>query len=328
MPKNHDPELKPLRAGVIGVGNLGQHHARVYTQLPGVTLAGVADTRPEKAAEVAKRHHCRAYVSYEEMLDQVDVVSIVVPTSAHFKVAKAVLERGISVLLEKPMTQTVAEADELIQLARSRGAALQVGHIERFNQAIQELKRLDDPPRFIEVHRLGPYPQRSMDIGVVLDLMIHDLDIILDLVQSPVAKVDAMGVKILSDHEDIANARLTLANGCVANVTASRVTLETKRKIRLFSSKYYVSIDYQKQELTLYQLRKDLPPGEQNLMRMIHREHRTFGKQEPLVAELSSFVTAVREGRSPEVSGEAGRQALSVALQICEQIQAKSYSAA
>lgn len=230
-------------------------------------------------------------------------------------------------MLEKPMTRTVEEADELIRLSRERGVPLQIGHIERFNEAIQELKRVLKGPRFIEVHRLGPYSQRNTDIGVVLDLMIHDLDIIMDLADSPVERVEAVGVKILSEHEDIANARITLASGCVANVTASRVTVGAKRKIRIFSPESYISIDYQKQELYIYQLKKDLPLDENNLMRMIKRERRVFGRKEPLLAELDSFVTAVREGREPEVTGETGRRALAVALEISGQIRAQKYSA-
>jgi predicted dehydrogenase len=312
-----------LRAVVIGVGSLGQHHARVYTQLPGVTLAGVADSNPARAAEVAKRHRCRAAADYRELLSEADLVSVVVPTLAHHAVAKDCLSRGIATLLEKPMTRTLAEADELIQLAAEHDAVLQIGHIERFNEAVQELKRLEGKPRFIEVHRLGPFSQRNTDIGVVLDLMIHDLDIILDLAESPVAHVDAVGVSVLSPHEDIANARLTLANGCVANVTASRVTLDSKRKIRIFSDKSYTSIDYQKQELTVYRLKQPAPEGETNLMHLIQREHKVFARQEPLRSELDAFVRAVREGQPPLVTGEDGRQALAVALDICGQIQAR-----
>lgn len=316
-----------LRAAVIGVGSLGQHHARVYTQIPGVQLVGVADSRFDQANEVAKRNHTHAFARFQDLIGQVDLVSVVVPTHAHFEVAKIFLEQGISVLLEKPMTRTLEEADELIRSAREHQALLQIGHIERFNQAIVELKRIMDPPRFIEVHRMGPFSQRNMDIGVVLDLMIHDLDLILDLAQATVDKVEAVGVRIFSGHEDLANARLTLSNGCVANVTASRVSVDAKRKIRLFSARHYISIDYQKQELAIYSLKPDRPADETNLMRLIDREHRVFGKQEPLMLELTSFVTAVRERRVPEVTGEDGRRALAVALEISRQIQAQKYSA-
>jgi predicted dehydrogenase len=326
--KTSAEDLKPLRAAVIGVGNLGQHHARVYTQLPGIVLTGVADSNPQRAKEVAKRNHCQAFTDFGELLGLVDLVSIVVPTVHHFNVAREFLRQGVAVMLEKPMTRTVEEADELIQLSRERGVALQIGHIERFNEAIQELKHVLKSPRFIEVHRLGPYSQRNTDIGVVLDLMIHDLDIIMDLADSPVERVEAVGVKILSEHEDIANARVTLASGCVANVTASRVTVDAKRKIRIFSPESYISIDYQKQELYIYRLKKDLPLDENNLMRMIKRERRVFGRKEPLLAELDSFVAAVRERREPEVTGEAGRRALAVALEISGQIRAQKYSAA
>lgn len=312
---------KKLRAVVIGVGSLGQHHARIYTQIPGVELVGVADANGARAAEIAKRHRCRHAVDYRELLAEADIASVVVPTLAHFSVARDCLDRGVSILLEKPMTRTLDEADELIRLAREKGAVLQVGHIERFNEAVQALKSLEGRPRFIEVHRLGPFSQRNTDIGVVLDLMIHDLDIILDLAGSPVKSVDAAGVAVLSGHEDIANARVTLDSGCVANVTASRVTMDTKRKIRIFSAQHYVSIDYQKQELTVYRLKKPARPGEMNLMQMIEREHRVFARQEPLLSELGSFVGAVRSGRSPVVTGEHGRQALALALEICRQIR-------
>ncbi|MCK5219612.1 Gfo/Idh/MocA family oxidoreductase [bacterium] len=325
--KTSAEDLKPLRAAVIGVGNLGQHHARVYTQLPGIVLVGVVDANLHRAKEVAKKNHCQAFADFGELLGLVDLVSIVVPTAHHFDIAREFLQQGVAVMLEKPMTRTVEEADELIRLSRERGVPLQIGHIERFNEAIQELKRVLKGPRFIEVHRLGPYSQRNTDIGVVLDLMIHDLDIIMDLADSPVERVEAVGVKILSEHEDIANARITLASGCVANVTASRVTVDAKRKIRIFSPESYISIDYQKQELYIYKLKKDLPLDENNLMRMIKRERRVFGRKEPLLAELDSFVTAVREGREPEVTGEAGRRALAVALEISGQIRAQKYAA-
>ncbi|NTV53175.1 MAG: Gfo/Idh/MocA family oxidoreductase, partial [Candidatus Firestonebacteria bacterium] len=271
--------------------------------------------------EVGKRLHCRSTDYYPELLADADLVSVAVPTFAHHEVAKACLEKGLSVLLEKPMTRTLAEADELIALARAHGVVLQIGHIERFNEAVQAIKTLKGPFKFIEIHRLGPFSQRNMDIGVVLDLMIHDLDIVLDLAESPVVSVDAIGVNVLTEHEDIANVRLNLANGCVANITASRVTMEAKRKIRIFSPENYISIDYQKQELVIYSLKKNRDPEEQNLMRLIDREHRVFGKQEPLKLELSSFVQAVREKREPVVTAEQGRQALALALDICTQIR-------
>jgi predicted dehydrogenase len=315
---------KPLRAAVIGVGSLGQHHARVYTQLPGVELIGVADASLARAQEVGKRLHCRSTEHYAELLGEVDLVSVAVPTFAHHEVAKACLEKGLAVLLEKPMTRTLAEADELIALARARGTVLQIGHIERFNEAVQALKTLKGPFRFIEIHRLGPFSQRNMDIGVVLDLMIHDLDIVLDLASSPVKTVDAIGVNVLTEHEDIANVRLNLANGCVANITASRVTMDAKRKIRIFSPENYISIDYQKQELVIYSLKQDRDPEEQNFMRLINREHRVFAKQEPLKVELASFVQAVRDKAEPVVTGEQGRQALALALEICAQIRERA----
>jgi predicted dehydrogenase len=323
--QNKDSEL--LKAAVIGVGSLGQHHARVYTEIPGVSLIGVADRNEKQAKEVAKRCHCQAFTDYHTLLDQVDIVSVVVTTQAHYAVAKDCLEKGISVLLEKPMTTTLEQADELIGLASEKKVVLQVGHIERFNRAIEELKTMLTAPKFIEVHRLGPFSQRNTDIGVTLDLMIHDLDIILDLVGSPVERVEATGVKILSEHDDIANARITLANGCVANVVASRVTMEAQRKIRIFSPTSYISINYQKQELSIYTLKKGQKLDENNLMKMIKRERKVFDKKEPLLAELTAFVNSVRTGQPPVVSGEQGRQALALALEISEQIKKQNYSA-
>jgi predicted dehydrogenase len=317
--------LKPLRAGVVGVGSLGQHHARVYTQIPGVTLVGVVDVDEARAKEVAKRHHCQASTDPQSLLGQVDLVSVVVPTSLHFTVTRPFLQQGVHVLLEKPMTRTLEEADELIALAQQHHSVFQIGHIERFNEAFQELKRILTAPGFIEVHRLVPFSQRNTDIGVTLDLMIHDLDILLHLVNSPVARVDATGVKILSDFEDLANARLTFANGCVANVTASRVTLEAQRKIRIFSPESYISLDYVKQEMTIFRLKPGTGAKDQNLMQRIDRERLTFGKREPLVAELGAFVSSIRDGAAPEVTGEVGRQALAAALDITDQIRKQNF---
>jgi predicted dehydrogenase len=320
-------DLQQLKAAVVGVGSLGQHHARVYTQLPGVELVGVADVNESQAKAVAHKCKCAYTTDFRDLVNQVDVVSVVVPTAHHFEVAKAFLGQGKHVLLEKPMTTTVEEADELIRLAQARQCCLQIGHIERFNEAIQELKKIIHEPRFIEVHRLGPFSKRNNDIGVVLDLMIHDLDIIMDLVGAGVDKVEAVGVKILTAHEDIANARLTLANGCVANLSASRASVETKRKIRIFSPDSYISIDYQKQELVIFKLKKDRPRDESNLLNMIDREKLTFGKKEPLMIELSAFVHAVRSGGLPEVTATHGREALAVALEITRQIREQNYTA-
>ncbi len=320
-------ENKLIRAAVIGVGSLGQHHARVYTQLPGVELVGVADVNEHQAKAVAHKCKCAYTTAYQELVDKVDVVSVVVPTAHHFEVAKTFLEKKVHVLLEKPMTTTVAQADELIALAQANHCCLQIGHIERFNEAIQELKKIIRDPRFIEVHRLGPFSKRNNDIGVVLDLMIHDLDIIMDLVGAGVKQVEAVGVKILTAHEDIANARLTLANGCVANLSASRASVETKRKIRIFSPDSYISIDYQKQELVIFKLKKDRPQDEGNLLNLIDREKVTFGKKEPLMIELSAFIHAVRSGEPPQVTAEHGREALAVALEITRQIREQNYTA-
>ncbi|MCK5242453.1 Gfo/Idh/MocA family oxidoreductase [bacterium] len=320
-------DSKSLQAAVIGVGSLGQHHARVYTEIPGVSLVGVADKNEKQVKDVAKRCRCPAYTDYHELLNQIDIASIVVNTQAHYAVAKECLKKGISILLEKPMTTTLAEADDLIRIAKEKKVVLQIGHIERFNRAIEELKTMLTAPKFIEVHRLGPFSQRNMDIGVTLDLMIHDLDIILDLVGSKVKRVQATGVKILSEHDDISNARITFANSCVANVSASRVTMAAQRKIRIFSPASYISIDYKKQELSIYTLKKGQKLDEHNLMKMIKRERKVFDKKEPLKSELTSFVNSVCAGQPAVVSGEHGRQALALALEISEQIKRQNYSA-
>ncbi len=324
-----EPELsetrQPLRAGVIGVGSLGQHHARVYTQLPGVRLAGVVDADPARAREIAKKHRCPAFQDPAQLLGQVDLVSIVVPTALHFGVARLFLEAGVHCLLEKPMTTDLDEADRLLALAKETRALLQVGHIERFNPAILAIRKFKSPPLFIEAHRLGPYSPRNTDIGVVLELMIHDLDIVLDMVGGEVASVEALGVPVLSRTEDIANVRLRFRGGCVANLTASRVTTEKQRKIRLFTRESYLSVDYLKKEVKVYRLKEGADPSQAGsllgLSKMIAMETLPIRDEEQLKLELGSFADCVREGSRPLVSGEQGRQALALGLEIERQIR-------
>lgn len=310
--------MRELRAAVVGVGYLGRFHAQKYSALPGVELIGVVDVDSAVAEKVAEEVGCSAFSDYRELLDRVDLVSVVVPTCLHFEVARDFLLAGCHVLVEKPITETVAEAGELIAIARRNGVLLQVGHLERFNPAIvalgDELKR----PMFIESHRLTPYRGRGTDVNVVLDLMIHDIDIILNMVQSELTSVHASGVPVLSEEVDIANARLEFASGCVANVTASRVSRDAMRKVRVFQADGYFSIDYQKRRIAVCRKGGEgmaLPglPG-------ITMQEKSFAESDALLDEIKAFVGAVKKGIAPVVDGEAGRRALEVALQISSRL--------
>ncbi|WP_298037006.1 Gfo/Idh/MocA family oxidoreductase [uncultured Desulfuromonas sp.] len=310
--------MSKLRAGVIGVGYLGRFHAQKYAALKGVELVGVVDYDPARADEIAAEVKAKAFTDHKELLSQVDLVSIVVPTQYHFGVAKDCLDAGVHILLEKPVTQTVEEAEELIALAKEKGLVFQVGHLERFNPAILALEDVLDNPLFIETHRLAPFKARGTDVNVVLDLMIHDIDIILSLVGSKIKTVNAVGVPVLTEQGDIANARLQFENGCVANVTASRVSRDSMRKIRIFQQDAYVSIDYEARKTAIYRKGgKGLPvPSIPN----VTMEHASFKKSDALLAEIESFIEAVTEGKAPVVSGEDGKRALEVALQITQKL--------
>ncbi len=314
-----------LKVGVVGVGNLGQHHARVYSQLPGVKLVGVADRDPARAREVARKVGCLPFSDPEELLGLVKAVSIVVPTAGHFALAERCLKAGIACLLEKPMTETLEQADILLGLAEQTGATLQVGHIERFNPALQAVGKLKNKPLFIEAHRLGPYSPRGTATGVVLELMIHDLDLVLDMVGEPLESVEALGVPILSKTEDIANVRLRFRGGCVANLTASRVTTEKQRKIRIFTREAYLSIDFLAKQVKVYRLKEGADPSQAGsligLTRMVAVERLAIRDEEQLKLELASFVEAVREGKRPVVSGPEGRAALALGLEVESQIR-------
>lgn len=303
-----------LKAGVIGVGYLGRFHAQKYAALEGVELVGVADASLDRAKEVAAEVGSAAFDDHRKLLEQVDLVSIAVPTQHHYAVARDCLEAGCHILLEKPVTQTVEEADTLIRLAAERGLVFQVGHLERFNPAVLALKGVLNNPHFIESHRLAPFKPRGTDVNVVLDLMIHDIDIILNLVGSPIKTINSVGVPVLSEEVDIANARLQFENGCVANVTASRVSREAMRKIRIFQPDAYISIDYQARKIAI--LRKDgggFPvPG----LPQVTMEERSFEQGDALLEEIRAFVGAVRGGTAPPVSGEDGKRALELALEI------------
>ena len=307
---------KTLRVAVIGVGHLGQHHARIYTELPGVELVAVVDVAEARRREVSGRLRVPAAADYRTLLGKVDAVSVAVPTLLHAEIARAFLGAGSDVLVEKPITRTVSEADELVAMAAAGGRILQVGHSERYNAGVQALARQVQDPGFIEVHRMGPFPGRGTDVDVVLDLMIHDIDIVLTLVKAPVTAVTAVGVPVVSDQVDIANARIEFASGCVANLTASRVSGERLRKIRVFQRDTYFVLDYASQELHLF--RPTLTEGAEGSR--LSRVDIAVSRVEPLRQELEDFVSSVRTRRPPMVSGEAGREAVAVAVQIIDRL--------
>jgi len=302
--------VSELPVGVIGVGYLGQHHARLYSQMAGVRLVGVVDPVADRAEAAARATRCEIFPDIAGLAKEVKAVSIVVPTPLHHEVALQCLELGLDVLLEKPMTTTLEQADALIAAAERRQAVLQIGHLERFNGAVLAVEPFLTAPRFIESHRLGPFMERGTDVDVVLDLMIHDIDMVISLVKSPVEEIRAVGVPVLSSQVDIANARIEFANGCAANVTASRVSKDKMRKIRIFQSDAYISIDYQKQDAVVYRRVMD---GQQP---KIVFEPLRIVKDEPLKAELESFVRAVTQRIPPVVTGRDGREALRVALEV------------
>ena len=304
-----------IRTGVIGVGALGQHHARVYASLPESRLMGIFDVDAARAAEVARRHGCRVVAHLRDLLAEVDAVSVAVPTVDHHRVAKLALEAGKDVLVEKPITTTLAEADDLIRVANERGRILQVGHIERFNPAVEVLRAHSREPRFIEVHRLGSFSPRSLDIDVVLDLMIHDLDIVLALDGSDPVQVDAVGVPVLTPKIDIANARLRFASGLIANLTASRVSAEKIRKFRVFFPRTYISVDFAAREAQVYRL---VPGGEGRPEITVERS--AAPDEEPLRRQLVAFLGAVRDRTIPVVSGSDGRRALALAQTIVQRM--------
>ena len=305
-----------MRLAVVGVGHLGRHHARIISALPDVELVSVVDVNASRAREIAAQYQTTASTDWRELLGAVDGVTIAAPTEVHAQIADAFLDRHVHVLVEKPMTATTAEADRLLARARERGVTLAVGHTERFNPAIAHVKPLIHAPRFIEVHRLGTFPERSLDIDVVFDLMIHDLDLVLDIVGDEVTSVEAVGVPVLTGRIDIANVRLRFANGCIANLTASRISRERVRKIRFFQRDAYVSVDYAAQEVEMYRL---VPRPEQ--MPAIEGGKVAVPREEPLKLELEDFVQAIRARRSPRVSGEQGRAALALAERVVERME-------
>ncbi len=305
---------KKIKLAVIGVGHLGQYHVKNLSSLPDVELVGVMDTNHQRALEISHRYNVPVIDSYDDLLGKVNGVTVVVPTSHHYEVGKFFLENKIHTLLEKPITSTLKEASELVQLAKENNVLLQVGHVERFNAGMLKLKEYIHDPKFIEGHRLAPFDPRVKDIGVVMDLMIHDIDIVLSLIHSDISKIDAVGVRVLTPHEDIANARITFHNGCIVNLTASRVSMQKMRKIRFFQENAYFSLDYVKPELEIY---RKVTDGKKT---SIQTEQYVFDANESLKKELESFVQSIQEGNPPVVTGEKAKDALEVALEITEQI--------
>jgi len=304
--------VSPLRVGVIGVGYLGRFHAEKYAHLKETELVGVADLNQALAQEVAGALGAEAYSDYRPLLREVSAVSVAVPTSFHFEVVRDALEAGCQVLVEKPLSVTVAEADSLVRLARERRRILMVGHLERFNSAMEELKTRVSGPRFIESHRLAFFKERGTDVDVVLDLMIHDLDHVLSLTQAPVQEIRAAGISVLTDRIDLANARLEFADGCIANLTASRMSFKSMRKFRLFQTDAYLAVDFENRELTVA-FKKE---GAQGPIPGVTLESRRFPQEDVLLKEISAFVKAVLNEQEPPISGEAGRAALDLALKI------------
>jgi predicted dehydrogenase len=308
-----------LRVAVIGVGHLGSYHAEKYGNIDTVELVGVVDTDYKRANEIAERNQTKAYKDYKAVLDKVDAVSIAVPTEAHHEVAEKVLESGIHVLIEKPITYELERADGLISLAKKNGLVLQVGLVERFNPAIVKMQTLLDCPYLLESHRMNLFTVRGTDVDVVLDLMIHDLDIILNSVQSEVKELHAVGMSIITDKTDIANARLIFENGTVANLTASRISNETLRKIRIFQPGAYISANCGKKKITVVRLdRAVLNPDR---FPQLTSNETKFPESDALADEILSFVSAVKKRNRPVVSGEDGRRALKYALEIISQIK-------
>lgn len=309
--------MEEISVGVVGVGHHGRQHVRICKELPGVVLAAVVDASSETVREVARESDAPPFTDYREIIPHVDAVSIATPTITHHEIARYFLSHGKDVFLEKPMASSVEEAEDLIRLANEKQKVLQIGHVERFNPAIKALAGLLKEPRFIECHRLSRYNPRGCDVGVVLDLMIHDIDIILTLVNDEIKSISAVGVNVLSDSEDIANARIEFRRGCIANVTASRVSADNMRKIRVFQRDAYISLDYVKQAGLIY---RKADGG-------ITSAPVPTERAEPLKLELESFFDSIRTGSRPAVSAEQGKLALEIAMEITREIRARNASA-
>lgn len=309
-------DRKKIRIGVVGIGHLGNYHLQKYSKLENCEIVAVADTIIEQARKAADVYQCAAYSDHREMIDKVDAVSIAVPTGEHYRVARDFLAAGVDVLIEKPICSTLEEADELIKLARDKKLILQVGFVERFNPAIMALEKVIEKPMFIESHRLHPFFERGTDVDVILDLMIHDLDIILKFVNSPLASVEAVGVPVLSSKIDISNVRLSFASGCVANITSSRISVKTMQKIRFFGIEGYHSVDCQKREILSLGKRKN-EAGKIE----IYQNNIEVGSHDPLEEEIRSYIDAVTGRTRPLISGEDARKSLDLAINIIRKMK-------
>ena len=322
--------MRKIRVGVIGVGHLGRHHLRIYSELPEAELTGIYDTDLVKAKAKAEEFNTRHFENLNLLLEKTDAVSLVVPTSFHFSIGQAILKKGVNLLVEKPITETVDQAQRLISLAEEKNLTLQVGHIERFNPAFQAIRGMNLEPKFIESHRLAPFVPRGTDVAVILDLMVHDIDLILSLVKDKIRSIEAAGVPVVSESEDIANARITFEKGCVANITVSRISAKPMRKLRVFQKDTYISMDLLKKKVEIYRL-VDAGKVEEQEETVVGKIPLESGKsilyqtpevtdQDMLTSEIKSFLTAVREKSRPQVSGEDGKRALGVALEIVKKI--------
>ena len=305
-----------LNIGVVGIGHLGNYHLQKYQKLENCKIVAVSDALSDRAEKAADIYKCEAYTDHSAMLGKVDAVSIAVPTGGHYMVAREFLAAGVDVLIEKPICATLEEADELIALAKKKNLILQVGFVERFNPAIMALENVIEKPMFIEAHRLHPFFERGTDVDVILDLMIHDLDIILKFVNSPLTCVEAVGVAILSDKVDISNVRLSFASGCVANVTASRISAKTMQKIRFFGAEGYHSVDCQKREVLSLGKRKN-ETGQQQII----QNNLELGSHDPLEEEIRSFINSVVNRSRPLISGEDARKSLALAVDIIQKMK-------
>ena len=320
-----------IRCGVVGVGSLGQHHARIYAQLPNVELAGVYDRDAARGAEIAARHQCARFESLDEIGSACDAVSVAVPTDEHAAVALPLLARGCHLLIEKPLSASLAEAEQVLAAAQRHGCLVQVGHVEHFNPVMAFLEKEASRPQYITAERLGTYQVRGTEVGVVLDLMIHDIGIVLALVKSPIAKIDSVGINVLSKTEDIANARIEFENGCVANLSASRMSLKKAREIRIFQDNAYLSLDFmnqsghlvRKSDIIAFGLKMKIGLVKAGDTSSIPVHQIPIEKGEPLALELAHFVDSVARSRQPKVGAALGKSALEVAIAITEQIKKK-----
>jgi predicted dehydrogenase len=311
------------KIGVFGVGHLGKHHARVLNAIPEAELIGIHDLDSQRGEEISERENVPFFAEAEALMEKCEAADIVTPTSTHHALGVQAIEAGLHLFVEKPIAKTVEEASDLVRQARAKQVVLQVGHIERFNSAVIELRKMLERPRFIEAHRLTLYSPRVQDIGVVVDLMIHDLDLILALVSSEVVRCDAVGVPVLTGFEDIASARIAFEDGCVANLTASRVSVEPTRRIRIFQRDSYFSVDYQKEEIAVF---RKLGPDEDRVWGdpmpgITHRRIKMNRQEDALTTELADFIRCIREGENPVVSGEDGLRALELAVRVTEEAQ-------